>query len=335
MEAAKIYREHLRKVCDKVYTDVLGNTVGVINPDAKFKVMLAGHYDEIGFQVMHISDEGLIYFRNVGGIDRITVPGTEVIVQTAEGDIQGVIGKTPVHLVPQKERDTAPAIKDLWIDIGADNKKEAEKKVSIGDPVGIKPNFLKLGKSRIMSKGLDDKVGAFVIAEVIRKVKKSNKTDIGVYCVGTVQEEVGLRGSHTSAFAINPNVGIAVDVGFATDTPDINIKEYGSIKLGKGPILTRFANENPVLGKKIRETAKLKKIPYQEEAGCSASGGTDTASIQLSGCGVATALVSIPNRYMHTPVEVCDLRDIKGAIELLTELIISLKPEDTFIPGMD
>ena len=334
-EAAAIYRNYLQKYCGSLYTDVMGNTIGAINPDSKFKVMLAGHYDEIGFQIVHISEEGLIYFRNVGGIDKATVPGTEVEIQTAKGKISGIIGKKPIHLIPPKDRDKILFLKDLWIDIGSDSKKETEKTVSIGDPISVKPNFIKLGKHKIMSKGLDDKIGAFVVAETVKKISRHRDFDIGVYCVGTVQEEVGLRGAHTAAYKINPNVGIAVDVGFATDTPDINVKEHGSIKLGKGPILTRFANENQVLGKKIRAIAKSKKIPIQEEAGYSASGGTDTASIQLARDGVATALVSIPNRYMHTPVEICDLRDVENTIELLSELILSLKPDDTFIPGID
>jgi tetrahedral aminopeptidase len=334
-EAAAIYRKYLQKYCDSVYTDVMGNTIGAVNTDSNFKVMLAGHYDEIGFQVVHISDEGLISFRNVGGIDKVTVPGTEVEIQTAKGKIPGIIGKKPIHLIPSKERDKILLLKELWIDIGSDSKKETEKSVSIGDPISVKPNFIKLGKHKIMSKGLDDKIGAFVVAETVKKISKYKKIDIGVYCVGTVQEEVGLRGAQTAAYKINPNVGIAVDVGFATDTPDINVKEYGSLKLGKGPILTRFANENPVLGKKIRAIAKSKNIPCQEEAGYSASGGTDTASIQLARNGVATALVSIPNRYMHTPVEICDIRDVENTIELLSELILSLKPGNTFIPGID
>ena len=334
-EAALIFRNYLKKYCHDVYTDVMGNTIGAVNVDSKFRIMLAGHYDEIGFQAVHISDEGFIYFRKVGGIDKVTVPGTVVEILTAKGKIPGIIGKKPIHLTPQKDRDKIPPMKDLWIDIGSENKKETEKTVSIGDPISVRPNYIQLGKHRIMSKGIDDKIGAFVVAETLKKIKKYIKRDIGVYCVGTVQEEVGLRGSHTSAYKINPNVGIAVDVGFASDTPDIDTKEYGSLKLGKGPILTRFANQNPVLGKKMRDIAKLKNIPCQEEAGFSASGGTDTASIQISRNGVATALVGIPNRYMHTPVEICDLRDVENTIELLSELILSLKPGDTFIPGID
>ncbi len=270
----------------------------------------------------------------MGGIDKITVPGTEVEILATGKKIPGVIGKKPIHLVDAKDRDKSPELKELWIDIGAEDKKEAEKFITIGDPVAVKANFSYLGKNRIMSKGLDDKIGAFVIAETLRNLSK-RKLKIGVYCVGTVQEELGLRGAHASTFGIAPAVGIAVDVGFATDLPDVNKNELGVVKLGKGPALSRNADNNEVLGKKLRETAKKHKIAYQEKAGFRASGGTDTAAMQLSRSGVATALVSVPNRYMHTPVEVCDLRDVEGSIKLLTETIAALSPKDSFIPGID
>jgi endoglucanase len=244
-----------------------------------------------------------------------------------------VIGKKPIHLLTPAERDKAIDLKGLWIDIGAENKKEAEKIITIGDPVSYKNNCEIYGKHRIKSKGLDDKVGAFIIAETLRELSK-RKINVAVFCVGTVQEELGLRGATTSAFGVNPDIGFAVDVGFASDTPDVNKKEVGEASLGKGPILTRDANNNPVLGRKIRSIASEYKLNIQERAGYRASGGTDTAQIQLTQSGVATALVAIPNRYMHTQVEMCDLRDIDTAIKLLVETIASLKKDDTFIPGM-
>ena len=234
----------------------------------------------------------------------------------------------------EKDRSQAIELKNLWIDIGAENRKEAEKIVRIGDPVAVKTNFTRLGKNRIMSKGMDDKIGAFVVAETLRELS-ARKINIAVYGVGTVQEELGLRGATTSAFGIAPNVGFAVDVGFATDTPDIEKKTLGSVALGKGPILSRSADDNPVVCKILRATAKRKNIKIQEKAGFRASGGTDTAQIQMTRGGVATSLVSIPNRYMHTPVEICDLRDVEAAIKLLTETIVQLKPGTTFIPGID
>ena len=332
-ETAGIYRNYLDKFCDKVETDVLGNTIGVLNPDAEFKVMLAGHYDEIGFQVVYIDDEGLLYFRPSGGIDKLTVPGTEIEVTTEKGKVPGVIGKKPIHLMKPKERDKAVELEDMWIDIGAENKKEAEKLVEIGDPVAVKPNFQLIGKNRVMSKGLDDRIGAFVAAETLRALSK-RKLSVAVYGVGTVQEEVGLRGATTSTYDINPHVGFAIDVGFATDIPDIPHKLLGEIKLGKGPELNRSADNNVILGKMLRNIAKKHKIPYQEAASHRASGGTDTAQMQMTRAGVATALLSIPNRYMHTPVEVCDLRDAKGAVELLTETIAAMTGKETFIPGI-
>ncbi len=333
-KTAECYREYLATFADRVYTDVTGNTFGVLNEKAELKVMLAGHYDEIGFQVTFISDEGLLYFRNVGGIDKLTVPGTEVDILTEKnGDISGVIGKKPIHLLTSKERNRAVELKDLWIDIGAENKKEAEKLITIGDPVTYKNNCEIYGKYRIKSKGLDDKAGAFVVAETLRELSK-RKIDVCVFCVGTVQEEVGLRGATTSAFGINPDVGFAVDVSFSTDIPNINKNELGEASLGKGPIIARNADNNPVLGRKIRKIASKHKIKVQERAGYKASGGTDTAQIQMTRNGVATALISLPNRYMHTQVEMCDLRDMEGAIKLLTETIASLKSGDSFIPGM-
>ncbi len=334
VETAAVYREYLSKFADEVYTDVMGSTFGVLNPKAEFRVMLAGHYDEIGFQVVYISEEGLLYFRANGGIDKLTVPGLEVEVLTASGRVRGVIGKKPIHLCTPKERDIPPELSDLWIDIGAADREDAAKIVKVGDPVAFPSNFRRMGDHRIMSKGMDDKIGAFVVAETLRELSK-RKLKVGVYCVGTVQEELGLRGAITSSFAVAPKVGFAVDVGFTTDIPDVQKKLLGEIKLGEGPELTNSADNNIVLGRIMRKAADKHKIKYQETVAHRASGGTDTAQIQLSRAGVATALVSIPNRYMHSPVEICDLRDVEGAIGILTETIASFKGKESFIPGID
>jgi putative aminopeptidase FrvX len=333
-ETANVYRSYLQKFCTKVTTDVMGNTAGVVNPGGIFRVMLAGHYDEIGFQTVYISEEGLIYFRANGGIDKLTVPGTEVNILTAKGKIPGIIGKKPIHLLLPKERDVSPDLNDLWIDIGAENKKEAAALVAIGDPIAVRSNYQRLGKNRIKSKGMDDKIGAFVVAETLRNLSKRN-IKVEVHGVGTVQEELGLRGSITSSFGIDPKVGFAIDVGFATDIPDIPKKLLGEIKLGGGPELNRNADNNAVLGRTLRKVAVKHKIKYQETASHRASGGTDTAQIQLTRSGVATALISVPNRYMHSPVEICDVRDVVGAIALLTETIAAFTGKENFIPGID
>ncbi len=333
-ETAGVFRAYLQGFCDRVETDVLGNTIGALNPEAEFRVMLSGHYDEIGFQVVYINDEGLIYFRPNGGIDKLNVPASEVEIRTASGIVPGVIGKKPIHLLKASERDTPPDLSDLWIDIGAENRAEAEKLVAVGDPIALRRNVRMLGANRIMSKGLDDRVGALVVAETLRALSR-RKLHVGVYGVGSVQEELGLRGATTSCFAIDPTVGFAIDVGFATDIPDVPKKMLGDIRLGAGPELNRSADNNPVLGRMIREVAARHKIKYQESAAHRASGGTDTAIMQLTRSGVATALVSIPNRYMHSPVEICDMRDVDGAVKLLTETIAGLTGKEKFRPGID
>ena len=333
-EAAACFRNYLAPCCDEVKTDVLGNTMAVLNPGAPMRVMLAGHYDEIGFQIVYISDEGLLYFRPNGGIDKLNVPSTEVDILTASGRVRGVIGKKPIHLLKPAEREVPPELSDMWIDIGAENEEEAKKLVGVGDPVAFRVNWKRCGANRIMSKGLDDKIGAFVVIEALKLLAK-RKLKVGVYAVGTVQEELGLRGAKTSSFAIDPQAAIAVDVGFATDVPGVEKKQWGDVTLGGGPILCRNADINPVLYSKLIAAAKKGRIPVQIEAGHRASGGTDTAQIQLSRAGVATALVSIPNRYMHTPVEMCDLRDAENAAELIAATIASLNEKSTFIPGID
>ena len=333
-EQAKVYRDYLKPFAHDIRTDVLGNTIARLNPDAKFQFMLSGHYDEIGFQVVSIMPQGLISFRPVGGIDPLTLPGTGVEILTEKGHIPGVIGRKPIHLQTPDERKAVPKIEDLWIDIGAEDQKAAAKLVQVGDPVAFSRNFEMLSKTCVHSKSLDDKIGAFVIAEAFRQLSK-RKIKVGVACVGTVQEELGLRGAITGAFGVNPDAAIAVDVGFATDVPGIKPELLGDIKLGAGAELQRNADNNPPLLNRILKAAAKHKIPYQMTTGHRATGGTDTAAIQMTRGGVATALISIPNRYMHTPAEICDLRDVESAVDLIVETIASLTGKETFIPGID
>ena len=329
-EAARTFRDYLSDCCD-VRCDVMGNTIAALNADAPMRVLIDAHYDEIGFQIVYISDEGLLYFRNNGGIDKLNVPASEVDILTAKGRVPGVIGKKPIHLLTEAERGKAIELKEMWIDIGASDRKEAEKLVSVGDPVVMRGNFRMLNANRFISKGTDDKIGAFIVAETMRKLAK-RKLNVAVFGVGAVQEEVGLRGAIASSFAVAPQVGFAIDVGFATDLPDIPKKQYGDIELGKGPALNRSCDNNVILGQMLRDVAKAGKIPYQEAVSHRATGGTDAATIQLTRGGVATALLSIPNRYMHSQVEMCDLRDADAAVRLLTETIASFKGDESFIP---
>ncbi len=328
----KFWTKRTKNYADNITRDVHGNAIAVLNESAKFKVMLAGHCDEIGFIISHISEKGFLHVVPIGGIDSGVLPGSQVKIQTEKGWVDGIIGKKAIHLLEPEERKKAIPLKDLWIDIGAKNKKEALKVVSLGDPVSYAPNFLELCNNNFSSKGCDNKMGAFVVSEVLKILsKRKSSLKVAVYSVSTVQEEVGLRGATTSAYGIDPDVGIAVDVGHASDLPDVDKREVGDVSLGLGPILHLGPVVNRTLGALLINTAKKKKIPYQY---CSLGrpGGTDTSAMQLTRAGVATALVSVPNRYMHTMVETCSFTDLINSAKLIAETILTMTPKTSFIP---
>jgi len=328
--AQKVIRKYLAGAADEVKTDVHGNVIAALNTGARTRVMLAGHVDEIGLMVTQITDKGYIYFSSIGGVDPSLVPGQRVHVHTVKGDILGVVGKKPIHHMDEEDRKRVPKMRDLWIDIGARDKKEAEKHVAVGDCVTMAHGFERLLNGLVAARGFDDRIGAFVVAETLRALA-GKKLPVAVYAVSTVQEEIGLRGARTSAYGIDPHAGIAVDVGFATDFPDADQRTYGEIYVGKGPIIARGANINPVLGKLIETTARKNKIPVQI-AGEPRATGTDANAIQINRAGAAAALVSVPNRYMHTPVEVLSLDDTENAVKLLAETMRAMKPGMDFTP---
>lgn len=330
--AQKVWVDRTKTYADSIKRDVMGNAIAVLNPNAEFKVMLAGHCDEIGFIITHVTKEGFIYIETLGGIDRATVPGSEVWIHSDKGIVKGVIGKKAIHLQTSDERKTLPKIKDVYIDIGAKDDKDALKKVEVGDPVTFRPNYLELGNGLISSKACDDRVGGFVISEVLKILSaKKSQLKVGVYATSTVQEETGLRGATTGAFGINPNVGFAVDVTFSSDTPGASKTELGDVVLGNGAVIHPGCANNRKLYKLIKQVAKKKKIKYQVQTSGS-PGGTDTAVIQLTREGVATLLISIGNRYMHTPVEVVSLKDLETTAKLIAETILTLTPKTDFVP---
>ncbi|MBZ0165325.1 MAG: M42 family metallopeptidase [Candidatus Omnitrophica bacterium] len=327
-----IWLQRVKKYAHKTYKDIHGNAFAVLNPKAQFKIMLSGHCDEIGFIISNVTDDGFLNVIPIGGIDPGVLPGTQVKVLTEKGHIDGVIGKKAIHLTEPEERKNVLPIKELWVDIGAKDKADALKMIQPGDPVTFAPNFMELANNRFASKSADNRTGAFIVNEVIKLLsERSLSTDIGVYSVATVQEEVGLRGAVTSSFGIEPNIAFAVDVGHASDMPDIDKRVVGDVKLGKGPLLHAGPVINRVLGKLLVDTAKSKKIPYQFIS-LGRPGGTDTAAIQVSRQGVATALVAIPTRYMHTMVETCSFNDCENAAKLIAETILRLTPDTNFIP---
>ncbi|MBN1670793.1 MAG: M42 family metallopeptidase [Kiritimatiellae bacterium] len=328
--AQALVRKRMARYCDAVTTDVHGNVIGQINPKAPLRVMLAGHCDEIGFIIMHIDDKGYIYIASVGGIDSTVAIAQRVKIHSRRGPVFGVIGRKPPHLQQPNETNQPPKIHELWIDIGAKNKKDAEKAVAIGDYITFDVHFEHMRNELVAARAFDDRAGAFVVAETLRRLG-ARKPKVAVFGVSTVQEEIGLRGARTSAYGIDPHVGIAIDVGFATDCPGMDPKRVGECRLGKGPALHRGPNINPVLGNRIEQVARRKRIPYQMVASPRAT-GTDANAIQITRSGVAAALISVPNRYMHTPVEIVSLKDLDNTSRLLAETILSLDEKISFIP---
>ena len=328
--AQAVIKEYLENDADKIEVDNVGNVYAIINPKSPFKIMLAGHIDQIGFQISHIDDNGFLWILPLGGFDTSTIPGKRVRVISDKGEFLGVIGKKAVHLMKPDERKKAPEMEKLFIDIGAKDKEEALTKVDVGDFAIWDYGYQRLGDNNYaVSSGFDDAIGSFIVAEIIKELAKDKSFYAGVYGISTVQEEIGMRGAHIAAEKIKPDVGIAFDVGFAADAPEIEKKQVGDTKLGEGPIISIGPNFNPVVVKKFFKLAEENELPYQKNAAPKGT-GTDANAIQLS--GAATGLLGIPNRYMHTASEVISLDDIKNIVKLVVVFIKSIKEGDNFLP---
>lgn len=331
--AAAVWKTYAEKYAESVETDVHGNSHAVFNKGGKVKVMFAGHYDEIGFLISHIDDKGFLWIAPIGGWDPQIAQGQRVhIIGSGGKTVSGVIGKIAIHLQEPEQRKKVSELKDLWVDIGAKDKKDAEKLVSIGDPMVVQYGYEELQNGRVAGRAFDDRAGAFAILEAGRMLAKE-ETDCEVHVVATVQEEIGLRGAKTAAFGIEPDVGIAVDVTFATDHPNVGtaLQQEGLIKIDGGPVVTRGPNINPKLFELIVKTAKEEKIEVQIAAEGRGT-GTDANAIQLNRSGVATALVSIPLRHMHSPCELISLKDLEAVSKLLAAVVKNVTPDTSFIP---
>ncbi len=326
----KKIREYITPYADEVRTDVHGNVIAVKNPGAPLRVMFAGHCDEIGLMITNIVKEGYCYFAAIGGIDPATISGQRVTIHGSNGPVSGVIGRQPIHLMKKEDLGKVSELHELWIDIGARSDEEARQFVTVGDPVTVDVGLVRLQNDLAAARGFDDRVGAFVVMEALRLLHE-REIRVSLYSVSTVQEEIGLRGASTSAYSIEPHVGIAVDVGFASDFPGVEKNKVGDVKLGSGPALHRGPNINPVVERMLLQVCKDKNIPWQMQAEPKAT-GTDANVIQISRAGVAAGLVSIPNRYMHTPVEVVSLQDLESCAQLLAEFVAALYPQMSFIP---
>lgn len=326
----RLVRSYVQPFADSVRTDVHGNVIAARNPDAPLRVMLAGHADQIGLIVNYIDEQGFVYVLTVGGWDIQNLIGIRVKIWTARGPIDGVIGKKPIHLMDEEDRKKVPKVKDIWVDIGAKDKEEAEKHVSVGDPITVELEYRELLNNLIAAPATDDKAGVWIVMEALRRIDAS-KLKVGVFAVSTVQEEVGLRGSKTSSYGIDPHIGIATDVTHATDCPTVEKKQNGEVKLGAGPVITRGPNMTSKLVNALVDTAGRHEIPVQIIAEGRIT-GTDAGSIQVNRSGVATALISTPNRYMHTPVEMISLHDLDYAADLIARYCESIDPEVSYVP---
>jgi endoglucanase len=326
----ELVRSYVADFADEVRTDLHGNVIAITNPRASMRVMLAGHCDQIGLVVTHIDGDGYLYVQSIGGWDPQQLIGQRLSVWTAEGPLPAIIARKPIHLLTEEERKQVPKLKDLWLDIGAKDKEEAAQLVRVGDPVTLDLGMRMLRSNLAFAPAMDDKAGLWVVMEAMRRTS-GRGLRCALHAVSTVQEEIGLRGARTSSFGVDPHVGIAVDVTHATDCPTIEKKQEGDIRLGKGPVIYRGPNMNPIVVQRLMEAASRREIPYQLAANGSAT-GTDANTMQINRAGMATGLVSIPNRYMHSPVELISLEDIDRAADLLSEFVLGIDEQSDFRP---
>ena len=319
----------MKGFADSVTTDLHGNVIVGRNTDAKFRVMLAGHCDQIGMVVSHIDESGFLYAQTIGGWDPQQLIGQRMTVWSEVGPVPAVIARKPIHLLKDEERRQVVKLEDLWLDIGAASEQEVKETIRIGDPVTLQLGFQEMRNGLANAPGMDNRTGLWVVMEALRRC--GPKLDCAVFAVSTVAEEIGLRGAKTSAYGVDPHVGIAVDVTHATDCPTIDQRQQGNIKLGNGPVIFRGPNMNPRVATRLFEVGDACRIGYQPSA-LGRAAPNDSNALQVSRGGVAAGLVAIPNRYMHSAVETISLNDIDAAADLLAEFLNSLREDDDFTP---
>lgn len=325
-----IVRDYAESFADRIDTDVHGNVHVVKNPDAPLRVMFAGHCDQIGMLVSHIDEEGFIYAQTIGGWDPQQLIGQRMTIWTNEGGIPAVIARKPIHLLNDSERKQVVQLQELWLDIGAVDRNEASSLINIGDAVTLQLGFQPMRNQLANAPGMDNKTGVWVVMEALRRAAESD-LKCAVFAVSTVAEEIGLRGAKTAAYAIDPHVGIAVDVTHATDCPTIDKRQQGDIALGRGPVVFRGPNINPVVAERLRNIGDRQETPYQVSAIGRAT-PNDANSLQINRAGVATGLLAIPNRYMHSAVETVSLDDLDNAAQLLADFVVDLAADEDFRP---
>ncbi|MBL7855341.1 MAG: M42 family metallopeptidase [Cyclobacteriaceae bacterium] len=326
----QIWLDYLKPYTDDYMVDVYGTAVGIVNPKAKYKVVIEAHADEISWFVNYITEDGYIYVRRNGGSDHQIAPSMRVNIHTAKGIVKGVFGWPAIH-VRDAGKEEAPSLKNIFIDIGAENKKEVEAMgVHVGCVAVFEDELIELNKNYLVGRALDNRMGGYMIAEVTRRLRENKKKlPYALYVVNSVQEEIGLRGAEMISRRIKPDLAICTDVTHDTQSPMYNKKESGNLKCGLGPVVCYGpAVQNNVL-KMIIDVAQKKKIPFQRQA-VSRSTGTDTDSFAYSAEGVASALISLPLKYMHTTVETVHKEDVENVINLIYETLLQVKPGTDF-----
>ncbi len=315
-------------------SDVMGTPLALVSPKHGFeqdprRLMVMGHIDEIGLIVTHIDDDGYLWFAPVGGWDAQILVGQRVVLATREGPVRGVVGKKPVHLLREEDRKKVAEIRELHIDIGAAGGEEARERVRIGDVAVIDSDPVQLLGGRLVSRAMDNRIGSYVALEAARLVAQDGGGEWEVAAVAATQEEITFGGSRTSAFGLKPDAAIVLDVTHATDAPGIEVKELGKHPLGSGPVVTRGSTIHPRLFELLYDTATAQEIPFTVEASARAT-GTDADAVHLARAGIPTALVSIPLRYMHSPVELVALEDVHAAARLIAAAALALGGDQSF-----
>jgi endoglucanase len=328
--AQRIWRERVQEFVAEVRVDALGNNIAVLNPSGRPRVMLDAHIDEIGFLVRHIDDNGFIYFAPIGGFDATTLPGNRVRIIGKNGPVLGVIGRKPPHVLDQDERKKAPELKSMWIDIGAADRKEALELVGVGDAGGRAHGVQRLQGSIVTSAALDDRLGCYIMAETIRALC-DDPPKAALLAASSVQEEIGLRGARVSAYTIDAEIGVALEVTWTTDHPQMSKSELGDSRVGAGPVIFRGANINPRIFDRLAAAARTEGMDYQVDV-YAAGSPTDANAMQMSRSGMAVGILSIPTRYLHTASEVCSLDDIDAAVRTLTRFMRDLDESVSLIP---
>ena len=329
---ARIWRAEAESFADSVQADVAGNSIALLDTGSGPRLMLAGHIDEIGVMITHIDEEGYLSFDGIGGWDHQVFVGQRVSLLGRQGQVTGVVGKKAVHLMEREEREKVSKVEDLWIDIGASNRAEAEGRVRIGDPGVLAAGVLEFPNGRLVSRSIDNRIGAFVVLEALRLLAKERPL-ASVGAVATTREEIAATGggARSSANRLEPDVALVVDVTHATDYPGLDKRKHGDYKLGSGPAISRGASVSELVFEMLIETAEAEGIPYTIEA-ASRDTHTDAEAIFNAHRGVATGLVSVPNRYMHSPNEMVALEDLERTSHLLAAFARNLSPDTSFVP---